>query len=154
LRPKRSRWTLRQDASATFVAGGTSNRAVKLFIPALISMAAISATIAFAQAPPNEPTKQEIAEAYRSKSGEGGTSIPGVRWERWRIKEVRGWKLHFKRVSEKRSPGVITLKYEAVAKKNGSCADYQITDTMTFPPPNPQMPPILVVDPNGVKACR
>ena len=117
-------------------------------------MAAISATIAFAQAPPNEPTKQEIAEAYRSKSGEGGTSIPGVRWERWRIKEVRGWKLHFKRVSEKRSPGVITLKYEAVAKKNGSCAEYEITDTMTFPPPNPQMPPILVVEPNGVKACR
>jgi len=126
---------------------------VKLSIPALMLLA-ISATIAFAQAPPNEPTKEEIAEAYRSKSGEGGTFIPGVRWERWRIKEIRGWKLHFKRISEKRSPGVVTLKYQAVAKKNGSCADYQITDTMTFPPPNPQMPPILVVDPNGVKACR
>jgi hypothetical protein len=30
--------------------------------------------------------------------------------------------------------GVITLKYEAVAKKNGSCAEYEITDTMPFPP--------------------
>jgi hypothetical protein len=127
---------------------------VKLLIPALTLLAAAGATIAFAQAPPNEPTKEEIAQAYRSKSGEGGTFIPSLRWERWRIKEIREWKLHFKRISEKRSPGVVTLKYEVVAKKNGSCAEYEITDTMTSPPPNPQMPPILVVDPNGVKACR
>ena len=115
-------------------------------------LAAISAITAFAQVQPNEPTKEEIAEAYRSKSGEGGTFIPGVRWERWRIKEIRGWKLHFKRISEKRSPGVLTLKYEAVAKKNGSCADYEITDTFPFPPN--YIRPILVVDPNGVKACK
>lgn len=134
--------------------GLSYNEAVKLFIPALMSLAAISATIAFAQAPPNEPTKQEIAQAYRSKSGGTGTIIPGVQWERWRIKEIRGWKLHFKRISEERSPGVITLKYVAVAKKNGLCADYQITNTMTFPPPNPQMPPILVIDRNGVKPCK
>jgi len=127
---------------------------MKLLVPALMSLAAISAVPALAQAPPNEPTKQEIAQAYRSKSGEGGTFIPGLRWERWRIKEIRGWKLHFKRISEKRSPGVITLKYQAVAKKNGSCAEYGITDTIVLPPPNPQMPPILVVEPNGVKACR
>lgn len=127
---------------------------MKLSVPTLILPGAISITIAFAQAPANEPTKEEIAQAYRSKSGEGGMLIPGVRWERWRIKQIRGWKLHFKRISEERSPGVLTLKYEAIAKKNGSCADYQITDTMTFPPPNPQMPPILVVDSNGVKACR
>jgi hypothetical protein len=127
---------------------------VKLSFPALTMMVAISAIVALAQVQPNEPTKEEIAEAYRSKSGEGGTFIPGLRWERWRIKGVRGWKLHFERISEKRSPGVVTLKYEAVAKKNGLCAEYQITDTMTFPPPNPQMPPILVVDPNGVRACQ
>jgi hypothetical protein len=127
---------------------------VNLSVSALVLLAAISANLAFAQAPPNEPTRQEIAEAYKSKSGGGGTFIPGLQWERWRIKEIRGWKLHFRRISEKRSPGVTTLKYEAVAKKNGSCAEYQIADTMVLPPPNPQMPPILVVDPNGVKACR
>ena len=69
-------------------------------------------------------------------------------------KQIRGWKLHFKRISEKRSPGVITLKYDAAATKNGSCAEYEITDTMVLPPANPQLRPILVVDPNGVKACR
>ena len=100
----------------------------------------------------SEPTKEEIAEAYRAKSGEGGTFIPGVRWERWRIKEIRGSKLHFNQTSEKRSPGVTTLNYEVVAKKNGSCAEYRITDTMS--PLNSQIKPILVVDPNGVKACR
>ena len=125
---------------------------MKLSVPVLTLLAAISAITAFAQVQPNEPTKEEIAEAYRSKSGEGGTFIPGVRWERWRIKEIRGWKLHFKRISEKRSPGVLTLKYEAVAKKNGSCADYEITDTFPFPPN--YIRPILVVDPNGVKACK
>lgn len=58
------------------------------------------------------------------------------------------------RISQQRSPGVMTVKYEAVAKKNGSCAEYQITDTMPFPPNKVQLRPILVVDPNGVKACR
>lgn len=139
---------------ATCVPGVTSKRSVKLNDAALVSLAAISVSFVFAQAPVDEPTKQEIAQAYRSKSGGGGPTIPRVQWERWRIKEIRGWKLHFKRISEKRSPGVVTLKYEAVARKNGSCADYQITDTMALPPPNPQMRPIFVVDPNGVRPCR
>jgi hypothetical protein len=127
---------------------------VKLSVPALILLAAIRATIASCQVRRNEPTKEEIAQAYRSKSGGTGTYIPRHEWERWRIKEIRGWKLHFKRISEKRFPGVITLKYEAVAKKSRSCADYEITDTMPLTPANPQMKPILVVDSNGVKACR
>jgi hypothetical protein len=117
-------------------------------------LAVICAIVASAQVLPNEPTKKEITEAYRSKSGEAGTFIPGLRWDRWRIKEVRGWKLHFKRISQKQSPGVMILMYEATAKRNGSCAEYRITDTTTFPPSNPQMSPILVVDPNGVKTCR
>lgn len=114
----------------------------------------IGADLSFSQPPQNQPTRQEIAEAYRSKSGEGGTFIPGLHWERWRTKEIRGWKLHFKRISQKQSTGVMTVKYEAVARKNGSCAEYQITNTMPFPPNNVQLKPILVVDPNGVKACR
>jgi hypothetical protein len=123
-------------------------------VSALILLAGISTSLSFAQVAPNEPTKQEIAEAYRSKLGEGGTFIPGLRWERWRIKETRGWKLHFKRLGEKRSPGVTTFEYQAIAQKNGSCADYQITDTMPAPPPNPQMKRIVVVEPSSVTACR
>jgi hypothetical protein len=130
----------------------TSDEIVKLSFPALILLAAIRATIASGQVRPNEPTKEEIEQAYRSKSG--GTLIPRHEWEHWRIKEIRGWKLHFKRISEKRLPGVITLKYEAIAKKNSSCADYEITDTMPLTPANPQVKPILVVDSNGVRACR
>ncbi len=57
-------------------------------------------------------------------------------------------------ISQKRCPGLRILKYHAVAKKNASCADYEITDTMPFGPPNPQMKPILVVDLNCVRACR
>ena len=51
-------------------------------------------------------------------------------------------------------PGVIALKHEAVGKKNGSCVEYEIADMMELPPPNTQTPPILVVEANGVKACK
>jgi len=45
---------------------------------------------AFAQPPQHVPTRQEIAEAYRSKAGEGGgTFISALRWERSHIKEIR-----------------------------------------------------------------
>jgi len=120
----------------------------------LVAAVGIGVCLSFSQPAPNEPTQQEIADAYRSKSGEGGMLVPGLHWERWRIREIRGWKLRFKRISQRQSPGVMTFKYGAVAKKNGSCADYQISDTMPFPPVNPQMKPILVVEPAGVRACR
>jgi hypothetical protein len=99
-----------------------------------------------------EPTKDEIAEAYRSKSGGGGTLIPGTRWERWRVMDIRGWKLRFHRVGESRSPGVVTLRYEAIARNTGACAMYQVTDTIVLPPPNPQLKPVLAVRPTG--SCR
>ena len=101
----------------------------------------------FRPTPQNEPTRQEIAEAYRNKA-----VIVG--WEKWRIKEIRGWSLHFKRVSEKRGLGILTRQYRAVAKRNGTCAEYQITDTMLLTPGNVQIKPILVVEPSGVTACR
>src|SRR5215831_2909419 len=90
-------------------------------------LVALLCTVVFAQNA--APTKEEIAEAYRSKGGEGGTFVPGTRWEWWRIREIRGWKLRFHRVGESRSPGVVMLRYEAVAKKNGGCSTYQVTDT-------------------------
>jgi hypothetical protein len=128
---------------------------MKLSLPtAMALVATISATSLFGQSSHDEPTRQEIAEAYRSKSGEGGTFIPGVRWERWRIKEIRGWSLRFKRLSEIRGVGILTRQYRAVAQKGGSCAEYQITDTIPLPPANVQIKPILVVEPSGVTACR
>jgi hypothetical protein len=117
------------------------------------ALAAATASLTFGQSAQNEPTRQEIAEAYRSKSGEGGIFIPAVRWERWRIRNVRGWSLHFKRVKESRKVGVLTLEYQVLAKKAGSCAEYQVTDTMPIPG-NVQIQPILVVDPGGVHACH
>lgn len=57
-------------------------------------------------------------------------------------------------MSEKRGVGILTRQYQAVAKKNGTCAEYQITDTMPLPPANVQIKPNLVVEQSGVKACR
>lgn len=121
----------------------------------------VAALAAIVAAPPScgqsqqgEPTKEEIAQAYRSKSGEHGFIIPGARWETWRIKQVRGWSLKFKRLAEERSAGVRIRRYRAVAKKNAQCAEYLIVDTMPFPPVNVQIKPSLTVEPSGVKACR
>jgi hypothetical protein len=113
-----------------------------------VLVAAINASQSFAELPQNEPTRQEIAEAYRHKA-----VIVG--WEKWRIKEIRGWSLRFKRISEKRGAGILTHQYRAVAQKNGSCVVYQITDTMPLQPNNVQTKPILVVEPSGLmRACR
>jgi hypothetical protein len=122
-------------------------------LPLVVMSVAATTAITFGQSAHNEPTRQEIAEAYRSKSGEGGIFIPAVRWERWRIRDVRGWSLRFKRVKESRNIGVLTLEYTVLAKKAGSCAEYQVTDTVPIPG-NVQIQPVLVVDPGAVHACR
>ena len=62
--------------------------------------------------------------------------------------------LKFKRLSETRFPGIITLKYQALAQNNGMCVECHITDTMPSPPNNVQVKPILVIEPSGVMACR
>jgi hypothetical protein len=80
-------------------------------LPLVVMSVAATTAITFGQSAHNEPTRQEIAEAYRSKSGEGGIFIPAVRWERWRIRDVRGWSLRFKRVKESRNIGVLALEY-------------------------------------------
>lgn len=108
----------------------------------------------WAQSPADPPTKPEIAAAYRSKSGEGGSWTPGTHWERWRIKEIRGWKLRFRRVGDEKHVGVRILKYQAVAERNKICAEYQITDVQPTAPPNVQIKPSLVVEPGDTKSCR
>ena len=119
-------------------------------------MAAVGVRPSFSQSPQTEPTKQEIAKAYQSKSesGGGGMFIPGVRWERWRVKEIRGWSLRFKRVLERRNLGLLTYQYRVVARRNGSCARYLVTDTIPMGPGNVQMQRIVVVEPGDVTACR
>lgn len=119
-------------------------------------MLALASSLCFGQVAPSEPTRQEIADAYRSKGGQGGSLIPGLRWERFRIKEVRGWSLKFKRLGEEQGVGLLTLRYQAVAKKSDRCAEYQITETLVLPPVNPQIPlhSSLTVEPDGIKHCR
>ena len=112
-----------------------------------VLLASMNARPSFGKLPQDEPTRQEIAEAYKTKA-----VIVG--WGKWRIKEIRGWSLRFKRVSEKRGLGILTGQYRAVAKRNGSCAEYQITYTIPVQPNNVQIKPILVVEPSGVRACR
>jgi hypothetical protein len=86
-----------------------------------------------AQAPTDPPTEHEIWEAYGSKAGQGSSWIPGLSWEARRINKIRGWKLKFKRLSQENQAGITLLRYQAIARKNNLCAEYQIRDK--FPPP-------------------
>ena len=105
------------------------------FVSALILLPTICAIVSLGQAPPStEPTKHEIERAYKSKSGGRGSFVSG---ERWRIKEIRGWTLKFSHTGDEKYIEVLITKYRAIAKRNGSCAEYQITDTMIVPPTNP-----------------
>jgi hypothetical protein len=52
-------------------------------------------------------------------------------------------------VSEKKGIGILTWQNRAVAKKNGSCADYQIKDKMPVPPVYEQTRPTLFIDPGA-----
>jgi hypothetical protein len=99
----------------------------------------------------DQPTRREIETAYRSKYGEGG--ILFTRWERRRIQEVRGWALKFKRVAEEHPLGLLLLRYQAVARKGGTCAEYRISQTIPVAG-NVQIKPAVNVEPEGVKACR
>jgi hypothetical protein len=75
--------------------------------------ATISTTALFGQSSQNEPARQEIAETYRSKLGEGGRFIPGVRQERWRIKDIRGWSLRVERLNESRRSDLCSTRHFA-----------------------------------------
>ena len=135
--------------------GGASrpyNRGMEPLNRTWIALALLCSPVAFGQNA--EPTREEIAEAYRSKRAEGGTFIPGTRWEVWRIRQIRGWSLHFKRVSESRGAGILTRNYRALARKSGSCAGYRVTDTLPLPSGNVQIRPMPVVEPNSVRACQ
>jgi hypothetical protein len=127
---------------------------MKSWLPVSVAfLATLNPIPSLCQSPQEQPTKEEIAAAYRSKSGESDLLIVPFRWERWRVRQVRGWSLHFKRVKESRRVGVLTLEYHVTAKKGGSCAAYQITDTMPLGP-NSQIRPILVVEPDQTVACK
>lgn len=62
--------------------------------------------------------------------------------------------MKFRRLSEDRGVGILTRRYQAVAKKNSTCAEYHIIDRGPFPPVNPQSKPSLVVEPSRVTNCR
>lgn len=105
---------------------------------------------ALAQSPADAPTEQEIATAYRSKSG----LFQGTPLERWRSKKIREWKVHFKRVGEEKQVGVRIFKYEAVAERNNICGAYQITEVQVLASPNAQIKPSLFVETSGTRSCR
>lgn len=100
------------------------------------------------------PSTEEIAEAYRSKMWEGGTIIPGLRWEKFRITEIRGWSLKFQRQEAVRYPGILIMRYRVVARENQSCIDYDVSQTVPRVAGNPQVKAGLVVNASAVRVCR
>lgn len=115
----------------------------------------------FGQAPTkNGPTKQEIIDAYQSKSG--GTFGVGGRWERWRVREVRGWAIKFKKLSEDSGgygtillgPVPVTKKYRVRATKNNWCSEYRLSERIPAPPFDQNVKASIEVESATSKACN
>jgi hypothetical protein len=125
---------------------------VSRFLPSLLLLL-LGACAAPGQAPAGEPKPYEIEHAFRSKIASGGLL---VRWEMYRIKEVRGWSLKFKRVHEEKSAVLIRRRYQATAKKAGTCAGYTVVESIPLhPAPGPQvLRHTVTVEPSGVRSCR
>jgi hypothetical protein len=107
----------------------------------------------FCQSQPAAPTPQEIEQAYQSKWAAGGLFFIGDRWETRRIKEIRGWKLHFKRLTDLGDEYVLILDYQVIAQKSGVCAGYEITDRIPLKP-MPGVKESVVVEPTPPNPCQ
>ena len=127
----------------------------RAFLAAIVTATAAGPT--FSQATKDQPTRQEVERAYMSKISGDSTVFPRIRWERWetgRIKEIRGWSIRFKRVGEEKWVGVRILRYRAVAKKGGTCAEYRVSDTFPLLAMDRQEQRNIAVEAVGLASCR
>lgn len=99
------------------------------------------------------PTKEEIADAFRSGTTRASVS-PGKRFESWRVKKIRGWELGYKRLEETRSGGEYLRHYLVTARSQQTCAEYQVRQRIPQGGPNPHLPGSMSVEPMGTRPCR
>jgi hypothetical protein len=71
-------------------------------------------------------TEAEIARAYGSKAEAGG--FGPVRIPARRAKDLHGWALKFKQLSRSNGPIVATSRHLVTARKDQTCAAYQLDD--------------------------
>lgn len=124
--------------------------------PLLLLPLLLAARAAFAQTAPASatvPAPREIEAAYQATTG-GGIGIGPVRIGNRRVREVRGWELKFKQLSQKGGSYAVTTKTRVIARKDGSCAEYLVTDTVLLSSPSPSLGPALYADQvAGLRAC-
>jgi len=118
-------------------------------------MALLSCVLIGQALPTDEPTPQEIRDAYRLRRG--GTIGPGRRWEN--AHDIRGWKIRFKYLAAesmppKAAPGLVTWQYTVRAKKNSWCSDYALTEMILAPPYAERMYTTVHAEPATSKTCK
>lgn len=97
------------------------------------------------------PDAAEIETAYRSRTAAAG--FGPLRIESRRVRDIRGWRLSFKRLSQSAGPVATSTKTRVTARHGSTCAAYLVTDTVVFG--NPRVKPVLHVEPlGGAQPCR
>lgn len=112
------------------------------------------ALVCIAQPVEKAPTIEEIGKAYREKGRTSSGIVHILSVGRSSKADVRGWSLRFRFLNEKRLIDAIARNYQVLAKRDGWCAEYLVTDTQTSPRAVPRVPMRLVVDSVGLGRCK
>ncbi|MCC6587347.1 MAG: hypothetical protein IT168_11695 [Bryobacterales bacterium] len=109
---------------------------------------------ALAQNPP--PTTDEVEKAYESKVSEHGSQI--LFWEKrfavFTVRDIRGWNIRFKHLKTESSPGVLKLRYRALAERAGACHEYGVVQVLPTGPPPRYVKRDVQVDDLGRASCK
>lgn len=112
------------------------------------------ALVCIAQPVEKAPTIEEIEKAYQEKGRKSGGIVHILSLGRSSKAEVRGWSLQFRFLNEKRLIDATARNYQALAKRDGWCAEYLLTDTQAAPTAVPKIRMRLVVDSVGLGRCK
>ena len=102
------------------------------------------------------PSNQEVRKAYGSKVYERTDSF--LIWTHtaavFTVKEIRGWNIHFKHVTDERLGWLIRKKYRATAEKAGECQGYSIIQVIPVGPSPHYVKPGVQVEAAGRVPCK
>lgn len=125
-------------------------------LPMLLEAALSTAALLGQKPVPDEPTIKEIVEAYQSKTGEHDLgSWPLIKhWESYRIRQIRGWSISFKRTRVVKIPGrwvagITRLHYRVRAIHDSLCSQYELVESRSFAWIGPPNVPNVTAEPSS-----
>ena len=101
-----------------------------------------------ASAQTSPPSVNAIESAFRSRGAEGGSRF--VLWparkSSFTVRDVAGWKVHFRQSKTDSNALMFRFEYSATAEKAGNCHEYRIVQVLPSGPPPPHIKADVTVE--------